>query len=285
MRVNMLCSDLSRRSRRRSRRVPEESGEEVEPAEQGSADGGEHLVGDVVCLAELVALGVSHGVCEGERDGDDDQDEGEELELQDGEDGEDGPHGRDNVHEGPEDLGVNGVDVSGRVGVLEHPDGLAQLVGLVPPAQAHEEPARDVFHVPEVCRKKEDDGDKEQDVVRREEHSEEVDGDRRQPEQQEGQQGDRVRRLGKLLVECLRERRRVLCGWRWGQVGHVRAIDCLCGVDCIRRLRGLSLACFLPCPGCRHLNIRGDQYPCSAPPQSSSEILAGPIDPNLFLLT
>lgn len=182
----MLCSDLSRR-RRRSRGVPKESREKVETAEQRAPDGGEHFVGDVVGLAELVALGVGHGVREGEGDGDDYQDEGEKLELEDGEDGEDGPHGRDKVHQGPEDLGIDRVDVSGRVCVLEDPNRLPQLIGLVPPAQADEESARDVFHVPEVCGKEEDDGDEEQDVVGREEHAEEVDSDRREPEQQEGE--------------------------------------------------------------------------------------------------
>lgn len=119
---------------RRTSKQARENVQAGQAREEGATDGGKDVVCNVVCFAKLVAFRVRHGVGEGERDGDDDEDEGEQLELEEGKNGEEGPNCRDNVHERPKDLGVDRIDVSVWVGVLKDPDGLAELVRLVPPA-------------------------------------------------------------------------------------------------------------------------------------------------------
>ncbi|KAG7828209.1 hypothetical protein KL920_003936 [Ogataea angusta] len=124
------------------------------------------------------------------------------LELEHCHDSQNQPEHRTQVEEEPEHLGVYGVDVSVRVGCLEHPDGLAEIVGLVPPPQAHHQPARDVFDVPEVGGQKKHGDDEVEDVIGSEQQAKEVYQERGYSEEEEEQQRDGMRRLREPLVQC-----------------------------------------------------------------------------------
>ncbi|KAG7695200.1 hypothetical protein KL933_003579 [Ogataea haglerorum] len=123
------------------------------------------------------------------------------MELKHRHDSQSQPENRTRVEEEPEHLGVQGVDIPARVGGLEHPDGLAEIVGLVPPPQPHHQPARYVFHVPEVGGEKKHGDDEVEDVIGGEKDAEEVYQERQYSEEEEEEQRDGMRRLGEPLVQ------------------------------------------------------------------------------------
>ncbi|KAG7875968.1 hypothetical protein KL938_004902 [Ogataea parapolymorpha] len=141
-----------------------------------------HVAGDVVGLSELIAFSIRERVNGGEHNGQADKCQRKKLELEHCHDSQNQPENRTRIEEEPEHLGVDGVDVSVRVGCLKHPDGLAEIVGLVPPPEAHHQPARYVFNVPEVGGQQKHGDDEVEYVIGGEEDAQEVYQERSQSE-------------------------------------------------------------------------------------------------------
>lgn len=165
----------------------------------GQVTPGQSTASDVRSLAKLVAAGEGERVCDCKGEGDRNERQPDKLEPDHGQHSQGYPQQRLDVDGEPEEAAVGRVDDARGPGAgevvcvvggaaLEDPVAVACLgVDLVPPAQADEAPAGDVFEVVEVGGEEEDCYDEDHDHVVCEEQAEEVDDETCSSEDEEGQ--------------------------------------------------------------------------------------------------